>query len=141
MSPKRTRPKNLGTNPPSALVTYPGTPTFPCYAGPNASPRIWKQTFTPNGREAIADLTSLSSGIIDSCPELAPLLGPLQGQALLQVGSAFGTGPGRCCPLSVQSHDLGKRVLSSWPPQQLAAGLAYCLHLNAFTNSVEPKTS
>src|SRR5215469_5326980 len=94
MSPKRTRPKNLGTNPPSALVTYPGTPTFPCYAGPNASPRIWKQTFTPNGREAIADLTSLSSGIIDSCPELAALLGPLQGQALLKSARPSEPAPG-----------------------------------------------
>src|SRR6516165_7806091 len=79
MSPKRTRPKTLGTNPPSALVTYPGTPTFPCNAGTNPSPRIWKQTFTPDGREAIADLISLSSGIIDSCPDLARLLAPLRG--------------------------------------------------------------
>ena len=114
MSPKRTRPKNLGTNPPSALVTYPGTPTFPCNGGTNASPRIRKQTFTPNGREAIADLTSLSSGIIDSCLELTPFLGPFRAKPF-SSRLVFGTGLGRRCPLSAQSCDLGKRVLSSWP--------------------------
>src|SRR5215831_14862275 len=94
MSPKRTRPKNLGTNPPSALVTYPGTPTFPCKAGTNPSPRIWKQTFTPNGREAIADLISLSSGIIDSWRRVGPAFSAFAGPNLLTSGSVFGTGPG-----------------------------------------------
>src|SRR5215469_15935468 len=74
-------------------------------------------------------------------PRVGPAFRAFARPSPSQVGSAFGIGRGRCCPLSVQSHDLGKRVLSSWPPQQLTAGLAYCLHLNAFTNSVEPKTS
>ena len=98
MSPKRTRPVNLGTNPPAALVTYQAPQWSPALAEQTPRP-ILEQTFTLNAREAIADLALLSSGIIDCGPELARFLAP----AMTEPGAAATWDP---------PFDFGKRILN-----------------------------
>src|SRR5215471_13201062 len=109
MSPKRTRPKTLGTNPPSALVTHPGTPNVPmqCRNKP-LTPHLQANVYSqwPRGYSSFNITVKWNYRFLS---RFGPAFSAFARPNLLKLGSAFGTGRRRRRPLSARPYILGKR--------------------------------